>query len=153
VVDLANLGHPGLRAPRASTANIRNPAGVLFDALQTDHLEARIVEALPWLMATFPDLDWNWLVPRVKALDLRNRLGFVVALARQLAERSNGAAVEHLREREASLERSRLVREDVFGRSGITEAEKRWPRANRSEPAAHWNVHSNLTAEHLRDME
>jgi transcriptional regulator with XRE-family HTH domain len=151
--DLANLGYPGFAHLVRRQRAIRNPAGVLFDALQTDHLEARIVEALPWLTATFPDLDWGWLVPRVKALDLQNRLGFVVALAKQLAERSNRTAVEHLREREASLERSRLVREDVFGRSGITETEKRWLRANRSEPAAHWNVLSNLTAEHLRGMD
>ena len=71
----------------------------------------------------------------------------------ELAERSNSAALDQLREREASLERSRPVREDVFGRSSITETDIRWLRANRSEPAAHWSVLSNLTAEHLRGME
>ena len=149
--DLANLGYPGfthlVRRQRAT----RTPAGVLLDALQTDHLEPRAVEALPWVVATFPDLDWDWLVPRVKALDLQNRLGFVVALARQLAERSNGPTAVALRGQELGLERSRLVREDAFGRSGMTETERRWLRKNRPEPAAHWNVLSNLTAEHLRD--
>ncbi len=85
-------------------------------------------------------------------MELQNRLAFVIALTRQLAERSNGAMVEHRRKREASLKQSRLVREDVFSRSSITETEKRWLRANQSDPAAHWNV-LNLTAEHLRGME
>jgi transcriptional regulator with XRE-family HTH domain len=152
-VDLANLGYPGFAHLVRRQRAIRNPAAVLFDALQADNLDARMVEALPWLVARFPDLDWDWLVPRVKVLDLQNRLGFVVALARQLAERSMSAAVGHLRDRESSLERSRLAREDAFGRSSITETEIRWLRANRSEPAAHWNVLSNLTAEHLRHME
>ena len=53
-VNLANLRYPGyahLVRPQRLT---RNPAGVLLDALQTDHLDARTVEALPWLVATFP---------------------------------------------------------------------------------------------------
>jgi transcriptional regulator with XRE-family HTH domain len=151
-VDLANLRYPGyahLVRPQRPT---RNPAGVLLGALQTDHLDARTVEALPWLVATFPDLDWDWLVPRVKVLDLQNRLGFVLALARHLAERSNNPAAESLRARELGLERSRLVQEDSFGRSAMTEAERQWLRTNRPESAAHWNVLSNLTAEHLHDV-
>lgn len=152
-VDLANLGYPGFTHLVRRRSAIRNPAGVLLDALQSDHVEARAVEALPWLVATFPDLNWDWLLPRVKNLDLQNRLGFVVTLAKQLAERSNSAVAERLGAREAALERSRLVREDAFGRRDITEAERRWLRVNRSEPAAHWNVLSNLSAEHLRGIE
>jgi hypothetical protein len=152
-IDLANLGYPGFAHLVSRRRATRNPAAVLFDALQRDDLEARLVEALPWLLVSFADLDWDWLVPRVKVLDLQNRLGFIVTLARQVAENSKSAAVEQLRRREASLDRSRLVREDAFGGSSITEAEKRWLRVNRSEPAAHWNVLSNLTARHLRRVE
>jgi transcriptional regulator with XRE-family HTH domain len=150
--DLADLGYPGFAHLVRSRRVPRNPAAVLLDALHVDRLEARTVEALPWLVAKFPDLDWDWLVPRVKASDLQNRLGFVVTLARQLAERSKGPTAESLRARELGLERSRLVREDAFGRSSMTEAERRWLRTNRPESAAHWNVLSNLTAEHLQDV-
>ena len=145
-------GNPGFAHLARSRRATRNPAAVLLNALQVDHLEARTVEALPWLVATFPELDWDWLVPRAKASDLQNRLGFVVTLARQLAERSKSPAAESLRARELDLERSRLVREDAFGRSSMTDAERRWLRTNRPESAAYWNVLSNLTAEHLQDV-
>lgn len=147
--DLANLGYPGFRHLRRLREAAKNPAAVLLSALQSAHLEPRSAEALPWLVVAFPELDWNWLVPRVKTLDLQNKLGFVVTLARQVAERTNAPAVDALRDREHLLERSRLVREDTFGRTTMTEAEKRWVRSNRSPEASHWNVLSSLTAEHL----
>jgi transcriptional regulator with XRE-family HTH domain len=149
--ELASLGYPGFRHLRPLRQVVKNPAAVLLAALRLERLEPRAAEALPWLVATFPDLDWQWLVPRAKALDLQNRLGFVVTLARQLAERSNAASSPVLREREALLNRSRLVREDVFGRTTMTEAEKRWLRTTRPPEASHWNVLSSLTAEHLID--
>ena len=147
--DLANLGYPGfvhLRRPRRAA---KNPAGVLLSAVQARHLEPRMAEALPWLVLTYADLDWNWLMPQVKALDLQNKLGFVVTLARQLAERGHAPAVEALRAQEDMLEHSRLVREDPFGHTTITEAETRWLRVNRSPEARRWNVLSSLAAEHL----
>ena len=147
--ELSNLGYPGFRHLRRPRLVARNPAAVLLSALRSERLEPRAAEALPWLVATFPDLDWEWLVPRVKALDLQNKLGFVVTLARQLAERMNVASASVLREREALLDRSRLVREDVFGRTTMTETEKRWLRTTRPPEASHWNVLSSLTAEHL----
>lgn len=147
--DLADLGYPGFSHLRRLRKATKNPAEVLLSALKPDHLEPRSAEALPWLVVTFAHLDWDWLVPQVKALDMQNRLGFVVTLARQLAERTNAAAVETLRAREAALDRSRLVREDVFGRTTMTEAEKRWLRVNRPPEASHWNVLSNLAVEHL----
>ena len=88
-------------------------------------------------------------MPRVKQLDLQNRLGFVVTLARQVAERTNALNVRALQEKEARLEHSRLAREDVFGRTTITEAEKRWLRVNRPAEASHWNLLSSMSAEHL----
>jgi hypothetical protein len=74
------------------------------------------------------------LVRRREGLGSAEPSGCVVALARQLAERSNSAAVEQLREREASLERSRIVREDVFSRSSFTETEERRLRATDRNP-------------------
>jgi hypothetical protein len=43
--------------------------------------------ALPWVALEYPDLNWDWLVDRVKVTDCQNRLGFVVAPARQVAVR------------------------------------------------------------------
>ncbi len=147
--ELANLGYPGFRHLRRPRQAAKNPAAVLLLALRSDRLEPRSAEALPWLVSTFQDLDWGWLVPRVKALDLQNRLGFVVTLARQLAERMNAPGAGALREQEASLDRSRLVREDVFGRTTLTEAETRRLRTTRPPEASHWNVLSSLTVDHL----
>lgn len=145
-------GIPGFRHPRRSRQTSKNPAAVLLSALRSEHLEPRSAEALPWLVVTFPALDWHWLIPRVKRVktfDLQNKVGFVVTLARQVAERTNLPAVDALLGREHLLERSRLVREDVFGPTMMTEVEKQWSRSNRSPEASHWNLLSSLTAEHL----
>jgi len=71
--ELAALGYPEFsHLPERR----RNPAEVLLEALAQNDL-ARLAEALPWVVLNYPDLNWNWLVPRVKANDLQNRLGFV----------------------------------------------------------------------------
>jgi transcriptional regulator with XRE-family HTH domain len=147
--DLANLGHPGFQYMRRLRQATRNPAGVLLSALRETELEPRLAEALPWVVASYPALEWDWLIPLVKTFDLQNKLGFVVTLARQLAERNRSPSVEALRGIEAVLEQSRLMREDTFGQPAISEADKGWLRKNRSREAAHWNVLTSLTVEHL----
>jgi hypothetical protein len=124
---------------------------VLLAALRESELEPRLAEALPWLVAGYPALEWEWLIPLAKTFDLQNKLGFVVTLARQLAERNGSPSAGALRATEALLERSRLMREDTFGQPAISEADERWLRKNRSPEAAHWNVLTSLTVEHLRD--
>jgi transcriptional regulator with XRE-family HTH domain len=150
-VDLANLGYPGFQRLRSSKTP-KNPAVVLFGALRQEGLEPRLAEALPWVLLQFPDLDWEWLVPLAKQHDLQNRLGFVVSLARRLAQRRNPGVSARLRQRELALERSRLAAEDVFGRSKLTETERRWLRENRSAEAAHWNVLTGLRPESLTNV-
>jgi len=134
----------------ARNASIVNPAEVLLAALEVDALEPRVAEALPWLVYRYTDLDLSWLLPRVKARDRQNRLGFVVSLARQLAQnRDEPERADALRMLETMLERSKLVHEDVFGRSALTRAEARWLRDHRPEDARRWNVLSNMRPEHL----
>ncbi|MGE3275821.1 MAG: helix-turn-helix domain-containing protein [Vicinamibacterales bacterium] len=141
---LARLGYSAFGHLRRG--RVLNPAEVLARTLRQAQLEARLVEALPWLLVRYPDVNWNWLVSYAKQHDLQNRLGFVVTLARELAEnRGDGAAAERLRERERVLENSRLQREDSFAGDALTEAERRWLRANRSNEAAQWNLLSNLS--------
>ncbi|MDP3717545.1 MAG: helix-turn-helix transcriptional regulator [Acidobacteriota bacterium] len=124
-----------------------NPAEVLLRALGADHLDARVVESLPWLVRTYANLDWDWVVSRAKQADLQNRLGFVVSVARGLAEAAREVQTTAvLRTLEARLENSRLQKQDAFGRSSMTNAEERWLQQHSSPEAKHWNMLSTLTA-------
>lgn len=144
----AGLGYPGLAWLRP--ARSKNPAEVLLAGLSCDDLESRLVEALPWVVLRYPDLDWDWLVAAAKAHNLQNRLGFVTALARRLAEqRSDPGAAALLVQQVAGLDRARLVREDTLCRSSLSEAERRWLRENRPPEARHWNLLTDLSPEHL----
>ena len=146
---LGSLGYPRfahLRAPRSA-----NPASVLLGALKRPRVEARVVEALPWLALRYPELDWDWLVTQAKLADLQNTLGFVVTLARALAEREAAArAAAVLREVETRLERSKLARTGLFGQDAVTDVERRWLEAARSPEAARWNLLTDLSSDTLR---
>jgi transcriptional regulator with XRE-family HTH domain len=145
---LAGLGYPGFSYVRGRRPV--NPASVLFVALRHADLDTRVVEALPWLAWQHADLDWDWLIDRAKVADLQNRLGFVVCLGKQVATRKgDDAAVAVLAGVEARLERSRLVRDDTLCRESMPTAERRWLTTARSPDAAHWNLFSDLEADHL----
>lgn len=145
---LGALGYAGF-AHRGKRVRL-NPADLVARALRQDHVEARLVEALPWVLLRFPDLDWPWLVSQAKQHDVQNRLGFVVTLARRLADRQGQSSVaESLRSWELVLERSRLQREDAFAGDALTNAERKWLRSHRSADAAHWNMLSGLSADVL----
>lgn len=140
---LGRLGYEGFSYLR--TKRRLNPAEVLLRTLRAETLEGRVVRALPWLLVQFPDLDWDWLVRHAKQEDLQNRLGFVVSLARALANskgRMDAAAT--LGAWEHQLEASRLLKPDRL--TSVTEAEARWLVDHRSPEAKHWNVLSSLGA-------
>lgn len=144
------LGYPGYAYLKARVPE-RNPAEVLVEALKQNSLEPRLVEALPWLVMNYWDMDRVWLVRNAKLNDLQNRLGFVVSLARQLSERSdNEDRNRALEDLEKTLEESRLVREDTFLKQVNTNVEREWLRLNRSEEAKHWNLLTNWHPEHLQ---
>lgn len=148
--DLAALGYPGLSYLGARRRKKKNPAAVLLSALNTPDLESRLVEALPWVVWNFPELDWGWLASAAKLRDLQNRLGFVTGVARDVAEnRGEGEKAETLGRRVFELERSRLAREDTLCHESLTEAERRWLREHRTKEAEHWNLLTDLAAEHL----
>jgi transcriptional regulator with XRE-family HTH domain len=149
---LAALDYPGFSYLRTHTPK-ENPAVVLLGALSNNQLEARMVEALPWLLLRYWDLDQAWLLDEAKRRDLQNRLGFVVALARRMSESStplNPARTETLAELEAKLDKSRLVKEDTLGKPPQTATEREWVMQNRIPEAKHWNMMSDLRPEHLQ---
>ena len=145
----AALGYPGFAYLHRRRWR-RNPAEVLLEALAQPEMEARLVEALPWVLVSYPNMDTSWLVQEAKLRDLQNRLGFVVTLARQVAERKFPDRVQPLGRLEQVLEQSRLAKDDNLCKAAMTQAEERWLRQNRSPEAAHWNLLTDLRAESLR---
>ncbi len=149
--DLAGLGYPGFAYLRPRKWKPKNPGEVLLTALAQEDLESRLVEALPWLVLRFWPLDQEWLIREARLLDLQNRLGFVVTLARRLAEGAGDQPRAHaLKDLETVLERSRLAREDTLCRASLPEAERRWLAKHRPREARHWNVLTDWTADALR---
>jgi transcriptional regulator with XRE-family HTH domain len=127
-----------------------NPAEVLLAALRQSNLESRLTEGLPWIALRYSDLNWNWLLERAKVHDLQNRLGYVVAMARQLAEGGQDQAVaDRLLQVEQSLGRSRLAEEGTLCQDSMTQAERRWLRTHRPEGASRWNLLTDLKSEDL----
>jgi transcriptional regulator with XRE-family HTH domain len=146
--DLGVLEYPGFSYMQGGRK--RNPVELLAAALCTANLDTRLVEALPWIVYRFTDLDWDWLTAAVKLKDVQNRLGYVINLARQIAERSGDPdKVALLAERERMLERSRLAREDTLCHDSMTEAEKKWIREHRPDAARRWRLMTDLHLEHL----
>jgi transcriptional regulator with XRE-family HTH domain len=145
---LAALGYP--KFSHLKKTRKVNPAVILISALKEDELESRLVEALPWLVFNFSDIDWAQIVSSAKLDDAQNRLGFLLSLARAMAERTKDENKEGLfKELLSNLEKSRLLRDDSFRRNSMTESEKAWLRKNRPQPAHHWRVLSNLSTDHL----
>jgi hypothetical protein len=145
---LGSLGYPGFAYLRSSVR--LNPVEVLMEALDSDDLDSRVTEALAWLPLAYPHLNWDWLTANAKLRDRQNRLGFVVELARQAAEKGGSSQLgEELATRVAKLEPSRLAKEDTLCRESMTHAERVWLREHRPKSAEHWNLLTDLTVEQL----
>jgi hypothetical protein len=145
---VANLGYPGFRHLLGGSRD--NPAVVLLAALSCRDLEVRLMESLPWLVVEYHDLDWDWLIREAKVRDAQNRLGFIVTLGRRISEKRGAhASQRQLREVEEALDRARLAREDSLCQERLSEAERGWLRQSRPADARHWNLLTDLDAEHL----
>jgi hypothetical protein len=108
---LGGLEYPGFAYLKER--DVLNPAELLV-ALDTEDLDSRVTEALPWFPLHFPELNWQWLMNEAKCRDRQNRLVFVIELGRKVAEANADAPLaEALRKRVAALERSRLAVEDM----------------------------------------
>jgi transcriptional regulator with XRE-family HTH domain len=148
---LCVLGYPGF-AYLASRVPRMNPGEVLLAALAQDELEPRLVEALPWLLLRYWEMDTEWLVADAFRFTLQNHLGFVVSLARRVSESAavpNAARSATLANLEAILERARLARESTFLANLRTGAEKQLVMQNQSDDAKRWNLLTDWRPEHL----
>ena len=142
---LARLGYEGF-AHLGKYAKAYNPAYLVVGALVHPDLEVRIVEALPWILSTFHDLDWVWLIAQCRLINGQNRLAYLVTVARQLG---NAAAGVNLKNALVHLEQSRLASEGTLCRESMPKAERDWVRRHRSPEAAHWSMLTTLTADQL----
>lgn len=145
---LATLGYPGYSYLRVGRPI--NPALAVFQALSQDSLDARVAQGLPWVLLRYPELNWGWLVSNARRKNLQNKLGFLVAVAREVAERvgrTDSAAA--LAAAEQTLETSRLAAETTLGKEAMPSSERAWLRANRPPLAKHWNVLTSLSPDHL----
>jgi|SRR5947209_3708525 len=149
--DLSRLGYPGFASLRGGW--LKNPGEVLLTALAQPNLDSRVAEALPWLLLHYPEVDSDWLVTQARLLNLTNRLGFVVDLARRVLERNsetNSPRYHALTRLSDTLGAGRLAVEDTFGQASLTETERKWFRANRPQEAQFWNLLTNWQPEFLQ---
>jgi hypothetical protein len=142
---LGRLGYSGF-AHLAKHAKTVNPALLVAMASAYPDLDVRLVEALPWVLATFHDLDWIWLVAQCRLLNAQNRLGYLVSLARQFADPGTSRQRDEIL---VELERSRLAVEGTLCRESMPEAERKWIRQHRPSEAAHWALLTTLTKQQL----
>ncbi len=142
---LGSLDYPGFKHVHVETPN--NPAEVVLGALMKSSLETRLVEALPWVLSKYTDLDWEWLRDNAKLNNAQNRLGYVVHLAEQTSLDPQAVAV--LAGWKAELEKARLAHEGTLCRDSMSEPERKWVKAKRPEAAVHWNLLTTLRAEEL----
>jgi hypothetical protein len=118
-------------------------------ALDARNLDPRVKESLPWIAANL-DLDWDWLLSTATNHSHQNRLGFLVALAFDVAKAkgdSNRAVV--LKRHLANLEVMRSDCQDTFCGEDMCEVERKHVLRRRSKTAEHWNLVTDFSLAHL----
>jgi DNA-binding XRE family transcriptional regulator len=145
----AALGYPGFEHVRSGA--VTNPAEAVLNAVVKRDLDTRLVEAVPWVLSTFTDLDWDWLRDHAKLRNAQNRLGYLVYLADEasLTLPACQSTVEVLSKCKMELEEARLASEGTLCRDSMPEREKTWLRKNRPKAAVHWNLLTSLSADQL----
>ncbi len=147
---LAALGYPGF-AYLGDSRTLANPAEVLLRTLATERVDARLVEATPWLLLCLSDFDRERTVTLARSYNIQNRLGFVVDLAKSVAETdpTYSCRLSELNEFLSALEPFRLAKEDDLGQQFRSARLRRAVKESRSEAAAHWNLLTDLGPQHL----
>ena len=140
---LSALGSPGFAHVAKSRPKPR-AADFLMAVLARPDADARVAEALPWIVDVHQNqLDFAWLLRQAKLQNLQNRLGFLL----QIAGVDTPDGLLAVRE----LERARLLQEDTLCWDSMPAATREWMRANRTPLAEHWNVLTRLRAEDVHN--
>lgn len=140
---LSALGYPGFAHIEKAKRKPR-PDTLLMAVLAQPDADARVVEALPWLITEFKDqFDYGSMLRQGKLQNLQNRLGFLLQLAG--VDTPGGLLAVH------ELDRARLLREDTLCWDSMPMATRDWVRRNRSPLAEHWNVLTRLHAKEAKD--
>jgi hypothetical protein len=146
--EIAALGYPGFLHLRGRPSP--QPAAVLLAALEAEDLESRVIETLPWVAVNYSEIDWYRLIEQAQERKVQNRLGFVLTLARRLAERQGLDKVSSkLRKVEDAIKPTRLMEEDTLSQAHLSDAERNWIRKSRGEDARYWNLLTDLDSERL----
>jgi transcriptional regulator with XRE-family HTH domain len=136
---LSALGYPGFAHLQPARPKPR-PDTFLVSVLSQSNVDARVVEALPWLVRNYGEqLDLPWLVRQAKLRSFQNRLGFLLRATKGTTQEFLAAVEE--------LESARLLREDTLCWESMPEVTRRWMREHRSPLAVHWNVVTTLQPE------
>jgi transcriptional regulator with XRE-family HTH domain len=140
---LSALGYPGFAHVTKARRRTR-PDNLLMTVLAQPDADARVVEALPWVVASFKNqFDFGAMLRQAKLQNLQNRLGFVL----QVSAVDTHDGLTAVRE----LERARLLQEDTLCWDSMPAATREWMRANRAPLAEYWNVLTRLRAEDVHN--
>lgn len=150
-LQLAALGYPKFSYLKKNKKLKKlNPAIILITALQTNDLGSRTLEALPWLIFNFAEMNWEAVVKEAKLSDAQNKFGFLISLAYEKARQLNSENKKQIfKELLLKLEKSKLYKENSFKRNSLTKAEHNWLKKNRSKQARVWRVLTDLTIDNL----
>jgi hypothetical protein len=140
---LSALGYAAFAHLKRSRPRPR-PDAVLLSMLAEPDVDARVAEALPWLVRHFEnEINFEWLVRQAKLQNLQNRFGFVLALSGV----QNATAITALN----ALDRVRLLEEATLGWNSMPPPMRQWMRNNRSDLAKHWNILTRIDQEGATD--
>jgi transcriptional regulator with XRE-family HTH domain len=150
---LGNLGYPGFAYLARVPSKKVDPLAVLLDALNTEDLDQRVTEALPWVLAHQRDLDWKKLTDEVRLRNLQNRLGFLLEVTVEATKRL------HFRDATVQLEpwlnwlrEARLYKEDTLCKKSLTQVERRRLHRSRPKAARFWRLLTDLNAKEVANV-
>lgn len=148
---LGALRYPGFAYMNTDHPHVE-PEDVLFSALVRPDFEARVAEALPWLVYNYADhMDWDSLTKALVKRGRQNRLGFVVELANELAaNRQDVMREEFLHRLMVKLQQKKLDKEMTLCMDSVLEFAK---KRRRSKEASHWNIWSTLNLSDLQHVQ
>jgi transcriptional regulator with XRE-family HTH domain len=136
---LSALGYPPFaHVPAARVKPL--PDAFLLSVLTQPNVDARVVEALPWVIRTYvAKMNLPWLIQQAKLRNLQNQMGFLF--------QASGPQHTEFAMAVDALEKARLLEEATLCWNSMPAATRNWMRAHRSSLAKHWNLATMLRPE------